>query len=74
MATKAKTTKTTRSTSKTTSTSKTAQTKKAAPRKRATKSASSVSNDDIARKAYMLWLQRGGSDIDNWLEAERQLR
>lgn len=30
----------------------------------------------IARRAYELWQQAGrqGSDVDHWLEAERQLR
>jgi DUF2934 family protein len=33
--------------------------------------------DDVARRAYDLFLSRGGQhghDIDDWLEAERQLR
>jgi Protein of unknown function (DUF2934) len=28
----------------------------------------------IAEAAYYLWLQRGGSQVDNWLEAEANLR
>jgi hypothetical protein len=68
MATKAKTT----SKSTRTTTTKSTTTKKAAPRKRASKSA--ITEDEIARHAYKLWLERGGSDLDNWLEAERQLR
>lgn len=28
----------------------------------------------IAEAAYFLWLQRGGNDLDNWLEAEATLR
>lgn len=36
-----------------------------------------VTYDDIAALAYDLWVRRGhahGSDFDDWLEAERQLR
>lgn len=33
-----------------------------------------VSQEDIARQAYMLWLERGGSEMENWLEAEKQLK
>jgi len=35
------------------------------------------SYDDIARAAYLRYLQRGGrngSDFDDWLEAERELK
>ena len=35
------------------------------------------SYDDIAVRAYEIYLSRGmapGTDLDNWLEAERQLR
>jgi hypothetical protein len=35
---------------------------------------SEIRRQDIAEAAYYLWLQRGGSDISNWLEAERILR
>ena len=28
----------------------------------------------IAEAAYFLWLQRGGNETVNWLEAERMLR
>jgi len=45
---------------------------KAAPKKSRTKSA--LSHDEIARQAYMLWESRGGSDMENWLEAERRLQ
>jgi hypothetical protein len=34
-------------------------------------------NDDISRRAYELFLARGGEhgrDLDDWLEAERQLK
>jgi hypothetical protein len=62
MATKPKTTK---------STSKPASARKTTTRK---SGKSQAPHDKIAEQAYMLWLQRGGSEIDNWLEAERQLR
>jgi outer membrane protein TolC len=38
---------------------------------------SSVTEEAIARRAYELYLRRAGEDgrdIDDWLEAERQLR
>jgi hypothetical protein len=34
-------------------------------------------NEDVARRAYELFLSRDGQhgrDVDDWLEAERQLR
>jgi hypothetical protein len=34
-------------------------------------------SDEVARRAYELFLQRGGSsgrDVEDWLEAERQVR
>lgn len=33
-----------------------------------------VSHEQIARAAYELWQQRGGSAEQNWLDAEAQLR
>jgi hypothetical protein len=36
-----------------------------------------VSNRDIARRAYAIYEQRGGkpgSELDDWLQAERELR
>jgi hypothetical protein len=36
-----------------------------------------VTNDDVARRAYDLYLGRGcehGHDVDDWLQAERELR
>jgi hypothetical protein len=36
-----------------------------------------VTRDDVARRAYDLYLARGradGHDVDDWLEAERELR
>ncbi len=52
---------------------KTASTK-TAPKKSGKGASMSLGHDEIARQAYMLWLERGGSDMDNWLEAEKQLR
>ena len=37
----------------------------------------SVADSDIARRAYELYEQRGGEDghdVDDWLQAERELR
>ena len=34
-----------------------------------------VTNDMIARRAYEIWQSgQGGSEMDNWLRAERELR
>ena len=36
-----------------------------------------VTDDDIARRAYELYLSRGcedGGDVDDWRQAERELR
>jgi len=36
-----------------------------------------LAHDDVARRAYELFLSRGqahGRDLDDWLEAERQVR
>ena len=36
-----------------------------------------VTENEIARRAYQLYLSRGredGSDLDDWLQAERELR
>jgi hypothetical protein len=34
-----------------------------------------VTNDQIARRAYEIWQSgKGGSDFDNWVRAERELR
>ncbi len=30
--------------------------------------------DEVRRRAYELWLAHGGSSMENWLAAERQLR
>lgn len=32
------------------------------------------SHHEIAVRAYEIYLARGGNEIDNWLEAERELR
>ena len=39
--------------------------------------AATVTNGDIARRAYDLYLGRGcehGHDVDDWMQAERELR
>jgi hypothetical protein len=46
-------------------------TRKATTRKPARKPA--VTPDMIAERAYFIALERGGSQFDNWLEAEREL-
>jgi hypothetical protein len=33
-----------------------------------------VKSEDIQLRAYQIHLEKGGSDIDNWLEAERSLK
>lgn len=36
-----------------------------------------ITDDDIARRAYEIYLRRGGThgaDLDDWLQAERELR
>jgi hypothetical protein len=34
-----------------------------------------VTQDAIARRAYEIWQSgKGGSDFDNWVRAERELR
>ena len=70
MVAKVKTTKKSTRTTQTKTTTK-ATAKKAAPRR---KTKLQVSQEEIARQAYMLWLERGGTEMDNWLEAEKQLR
>ncbi|HEV8642780.1 MAG TPA: DUF2934 domain-containing protein [Methylomirabilota bacterium] len=32
------------------------------------------SHHEIAVRAYEIYLARGGNEIDNWLEAEQELR
>ena len=41
------------------------------------KPAGPVTDDDIARRAYELYVSRGcedGGDVDDWRQAERELR
>ncbi len=33
-----------------------------------------ITRDAVAEAAYCLWLQRGGEQVSNWIEAERLLR
>ncbi len=33
-----------------------------------------VTYDQIARRAYEIWQSNGGSEFDNWVRAERELR
>ena len=33
-----------------------------------------VTTEMIAKRAYELWQKNGGSETDNWLRAERELR
>ena len=33
-----------------------------------------LSHDRITALAYQLWCERGGSELENWLEAERRLK
>ncbi len=35
---------------------------------------SSITHDMIAHRAYEIWRSRGGSDMENWLRAERELQ
>ena len=38
------------------------------------KSVKHVSCDMIAHRAYEIWRKDGGSDMENWLKAEREIR
>lgn len=45
--------------------------------KRGNGASNSVSDEDVARRAYEIYQSRGGmhgADLDDWLEAERQLK
>lgn len=33
-----------------------------------------VTYDMVAQRAYEIWRDQGGSDFDNWIKAERELR
>ncbi len=57
---------------KSTASSKT-QTSSTVQAKKSTKT-KGISDDDIAKYAFMLWEKRGGDALANWLEAERSLR
>lgn len=35
---------------------------------------SEVTHSMIAQRAYEIWKEQGGSDMENWLKAERELR
>lgn len=37
-------------------------------------SITSISHEMIAQRAYEIWREQGGSDMENWLKAERELR
>lgn len=54
---------------------KKAETVKSAVRKRTTKktTTAAIGHDQIAERAYFLYLERGGSELENWLHAEREL-
>lgn len=55
-------------------TAKTNQTKNSAPKDAPREEMKAqASQEDIARQAYILWLERGGSEMENWLEAEKLL-
>lgn len=45
------------------------------PRPQASAAVKTVAHEDIARRAREIYLSgQGGSDVDNWLQAERELR
>lgn len=46
----------------------------AAPVSNSIKSQPQITNEMIARRAYEIWQREGGSEMDNWLRAERELR
>jgi hypothetical protein len=37
------------------------------------KAAAAVTQEQIAERAYYLYLERGGDQLENWLHAEREL-
>jgi len=70
------TTKTSKST-KTATPARSTKTKNTVAPKRATRARTSVTHDDIARRAYDFFLARGcehGRDVEDWLRAEAELR
>lgn len=46
----------------------------ATTKRRSKKESAPITHDDIALGAFILWQQRGGDPLQNWLDAERQLR
>ena len=53
---------------------KKAATAKTAVRKRVTKKqTTAIGREQIAERAYYLYLERGGDELENWLHAEREL-
>ena len=47
-----------------------------AVRKRTTKkktATTAITQEQIAERAYYLYLERGGDELENWLHAEREL-
>lgn len=40
----------------------------------ATPAKKEITQDMIAKRAYEIWQSSGGSELDNWLRAERELR
>lgn len=53
---------------------KKAETAAKAVRKRSTRAkTTAISHERIAERAYAIYLERGGSEIENWLSAEREL-
>lgn len=53
---------------------KKAETVETAVRKRTKeKKTTATAHDRIAERAYYLYLERGGDEIENWLHAEREL-
>ena len=55
-------------------TTKSADNKGESAKKPTSRKKNMVTHEDIAQQAYILWLERGGSEMENWLEAERQLQ
>ena len=49
----------------------------AQPKPKQPSATNGAGNDDVARRAYEIYESRGGvhgSDLDHWLEAERELK
>lgn len=47
---------------------------KSVRKEQAVSASTEPTHEAIAARAYELWLERGGNDIVNWLEAENELR